>query len=250
MAAGGDPKDFPRFLKLYKIFLDDIFDVTGVTPYSKDAGEGGLWALTNDPEGKLQTTEDVVKWAMENAASAPNSVKNLLRSEKGKAQFAFQPDVERVFLNLPPESAPVMKADFPPIAQRKLELERKFGRSVPDYLVWLERIYPGDIEAFLQHEDTWGQYSAWLPLELKLRGMEPGEEVSLDFNGKLVNIVMISISEPDAKCFVTCVVEVNGSMMNFTMLDKAEAAKNEGGGGVQENVVSKPTDAQVTSPIP
>merc|ERR1719397_190965 len=249
-AAGGDEKDFPRFLELYRVFLDDIFDVTGVTPYSKDAGEGGLWALTNDPDHKLKTREDVFKWAADNAASAPNSVKNMLRGEKGKPPFAFNKSVEKAFLNLPEESVPVMEANFPPISQRKEELERKFGRPVPDYLVWLERIYPGDVEGLFEFEDTWGQYSAWLPLELKLKGMEPGEEVSLDFNGKLVNLLMISMSEPDAKCFVTCTIEVNGSVMNFTMLDKAEAAKNEGGGGVQENVVSKPTEDQVTSPMP
>eukprot|EP00495_Collosphaeridae_sp_1-RS-2012_P001504 TRINITY_DN1455_c0_g2_i1.p1 TRINITY_DN1455_c0_g2~~TRINITY_DN1455_c0_g2_i1.p1 ORF type:complete len:129 (-),score=26.35 TRINITY_DN1455_c0_g2_i1:27-413(-) len=80
--------------------------------------------------------------------------------------------------------------------------------------------------------------------------MEPGEEVMLDFNGKLVNILMISISEPDSNCYVTCTVEVNGSVMNFTMVDKAAAAKSSGSGAVQENVVSNPTEEQVTSPIP
>jgi len=249
-ASGGDEKDFPRFLELYRIFLDDIFDVTGVTPYSKDAGEGGLWALTNDPDHNLKTKEDVFKWAAENAASAPNSVKNLLRGEKGKPPFAFNKSVEEAFLHLPAESVPVMKADFPPIKQRKEELERKFGRPVPDYLVWLERIFPGDVEEFLQFEDTWGAWSAWLPLELKLRGMEPGEEVSLDFNGQPVNLSMISISEPDANCSVTCTIEVNGNVMNFTMVNKAEAAKSAGGGGVQENVVSNPTEEQATSPMP
>jgi len=249
-AAGGDEKDFPRFLELYRVFLDDIFDVTGVTPYSKDAGEGGLWALTNDPDHKLKTKEDVFKFAVENAASAPNSVKNLLRREKGNPPFGFNAEVEQAFLDLPEESVPVMKADFPPIEARKFELERKFGRTVPDYLVWLERIYPGDVEELLQFQDTWGQYSAWLPLELKFRGMDPGEEVDLDFGGKLVHLRMVSISEPDANCNVTCTIEVNGIAMNFVLVDKAEAARSASGGAVQENVVSSPTEEQVTAPTP
>merc|ERR1719513_418934 len=38
--------------------------------------------------------------------------------------------------------------------------------------------------------------------------------------------------------------------MNFTLVDKAQAAKSSGGGGVQENVVSNPTEEQATSPMP
>merc|ERR1719397_2035131 len=249
-AAGGDDKDFPRFLELYQIFLDDIFDVTGVTPYSKDAGEGGLWALTNDPDHKLRTKDDVIKFAIENAASAPNSVKNLLRSEKGNPQFGFHPRVERAFLDLPSESVPVMKADFPSISERKYELERKFGRPVPEYLVWFDRIYSGDVDEMLQYQDTWGDYASWLPLELKLRGMEPGEDIDLDFNGKLVNLKMISVSKPNKKFNVMCTVEVNGYSMVIQLRDKAAAAKGAGTTESQENVVSKPTESQATSPIP
>merc|ERR1740121_2030885 len=52
-----------------------------------------------------------------------------------------------------------------------------------------------------------------MPLELKLRGMEPGETVELELGGRLEKL-------------------------------------NAGGGGVQENVVSNPTEEQSTSPIP
>merc|ERR1712038_2169107 len=98
---------------------------------------------------------------------------------KSKAQFKFQPDVEQAFLNLSPENVPVMKADFPSIKSRQLELERKFGRPVPEYLVWLERIYPGDIEAFLAHEENYGEFAAWLPLHMKFRGLKQGESAHL-----------------------------------------------------------------------
>lgn len=250
LSVGGKPEDFPRFLKFYQIFLDEIFDVTGVTPYSKDAGEGGLWALTNDPDDKLKTTEDVVRWACENAASAPNSVKNLLRSQKGKAQFKFQPDVEKAFLNLPAESVPVMEANFPSIHERQLELERKFGRAVPEYLVWLERIYPGDVEAFLTHEEQWGKYSAWLPLQVKFRGLNPGEDVDLELEGRQVNVKLIARSAPNSEGMVTVDMAFNGKPVSYTVKDAAFAKAGAGGGAPAENVVSSPTESQITSPIP
>jgi len=247
-SVGGKPEDFPRFLKFYQIFLDEIHCTTGVTPYSKDAGEGGLWALTNDPDGKLQTTEDVVDWACANAASAPNSVKNLLRGMKGKAQFAFHPKVEQAFKNLPADSVPVMEVNFPKIQTRKLELERIYGREVPEYLVWLERIYPGDIEAFLQHEQDYGRYSSWLPLQYKLRGLEPGEVAELTFEGRLVNIKMVSKSVPDSDGNVIVKMEINDNVISFKVNDKSFARGD--GGAPAENIVKSPTLEQVTSPIP
>lgn len=250
LSVGGKPEDFPRFLKFYQIFLDEIFDVTGVTPYSKDAGEGGLWALTNDPDDKLKTTEDVVRWACANAASAPNSVKNLLRSQKGKAQFKFHPEVEKAFLNLPAESVPVMTANFPDISTRKLELERQFGRPVPEYLVWLERIYPGDVEAFLQHDEDWGKYSSWLPLQVKFRGLNPGESVDLVLDGRQVNVNMVARSAPDSEGMVTVDMSFNGNPVSYVVKDAEFAKAGAGGGGPAENVVASPTETQITSPIP
>merc|ERR1719384_230480 len=38
--------------------------------------------------------------------------------------------------------------------------------------------------------------------------------------------------------------------MTFALQDKAEAAKGLGSGGPAENVVSSPTENQITSPIP
>ncbi len=254
ISAGGKPTEFRRFLEIYGMVLTDITGTTGVTPYSKDAGEIALWVLLSDSAGKIKTLVDIAKFIVANAAKAPNSTKNLFRGEKGVAQFEFHPEVEAAFKALSADQVPQMKApsgDYQSrITARTQALEVKYSRRIPRYLAVLEDMFPGDVEALLQHEQKFGIYTGTLPLQIKLRGLQVGEALTLpDVAGKLVRFKLLHQSEPDAKGVRQVMMSIQDRVVTIGVTDK-KAVAARGTSALSVKIVESPGPGDVVAPMP
>ena len=254
ISAGGKPTEFRRFLEIYGMVLTEITGTTGVTPYSKDAGEIALWVLLSDPAGKIKTVDDIAQFMVANAAKAPNSTKNLFRGEKGVAQFEFHPEVEAAFEALSPDQVPKMKApsgDYQTrITARTRELEATYSRRVPRHLAVLEDMFPGDVDALLQHEQKFGIYTGKLPLHVKLRGLKVGEDLTLpDVAGKLVRYKLIQQSQADAKGVRQVIMSVQDRLVTIPVTDKRAVAAR-GAAGASVKIIESPGPGDVVAPMP
>jgi pyruvate carboxylase len=249
-SAGGDPQKFSRFLDTYALVLNDISCTTGVTPYSKIAGDTAIWVVLSDVRGDVRDLDSLVHYLCANAAQAPNSFKLLMRGGMGEAQFGFHPEVRRAFLDLPDHMAPPMErpSDSPEayrarMAERHAALEAKYSRSLPAYFATLEELFGGDVSKMLDHQAKWGTLTGSLPMHVALRGLNPGEVLELkDAKGLPLKVEMVSVGDVDPKGFRTVVMKRNGRLVEFRVADKASAT-----GSVAKSVVRREGEGVVAA---
>ncbi|NDC82865.1 ATP-grasp domain-containing protein [bacterium] len=252
LAVGGRPDEFRRFLTLFGRVLNHVTRTTGVTPYSKDAGEIALWILNNDRTGAITTVDDIVEFMVANVATAPVSTKMLFLGHKGTPQFGFEPRVASAFNALPPSALPPMirpTIDYKERIDRvHRDLELNYSRSIPRYLAVLADSFPGDVEGLLKFEAQHGIYTSQLPWEVKLNGLPSGKKIELDIEGRAVSFEMVSLSPPQTDGNRQVTMIVNDQRMTLSVADKSAVKSSRGVG--EKSIISTPTPNQVIAVMP
>jgi pyruvate carboxylase len=179
LALGGDPNKFREILPLFGIVLKEILDATGVTPISKDAGDTALVLALEKVEA---TKEAIINWIEKNASKLPMGIKNIMLGRKGDAPFEFNQEVKNAVNNLceseKPEFLKIIDVQY---RQRCEEIDR-VSVDVPAHLKRLDVYqFPGEIKRMLSFNKEHGNLYKYLPLDVKLRGLEPNKIYTYSF---------------------------------------------------------------------
>ncbi len=269
---------FQWFLALYKIVLDDLFHVTGVTPASKDAGEVALALLLKDPY-YLSTTDsplatlnrldsdplfraefrDRVLTCMVNDVlnSPPASLLAMGKGHKGRPPFHYHPTLQAAFsarglvpetvIPLAPEEGP---ARFEATLRRDMDLLRtEFLRRIDPSLCVLGHVFsPKEIRDYYAHQDEFGVIPPGL--ETSLFGIPVGTEREYSWAGRTLVIKTLSVGPIDATGHRLVLMEIDGHPCSQRVKDRRVSSTQPASLKGSVRILDTPTEHEETTPMP
>jgi pyruvate carboxylase len=200
-------------------------DLIKVTPTSKVVGDMALFMVANN-----LTPEEITHGTRELAF--PESVVEFFEGRLGQPPGGFPKALQkRVLRGRKPirgrPGASLPPADFD---ATRAELHRRFGRHFGDREVVAHLLYPKVFPEYVEHQRKYSDTSV-LPTPVFFRGMETGEEVSIEIEpGKTLIVKFLTVGDPhpDGKRLVF--FELNGQPREVLVTDPALAAGTKGRG--------------------
>ena len=195
-------------------------DIIKVTPSSKVVGDMALMMVSQNV-----TAADIVERRREIAF--PASVTAMLRGDLGQPQGGFPSGLQEIVLR---GEAPYTCRPSKYLAAADLEKLRdeagvSCGRQLDDFEFGSYLMYPEVLSGFVRSQARFGPVSR-LPTRCFFYGMAIGEQILVEIEkGKVLDIVLVAISEANDKGERKLFFELNGQPRMVVVLERGVAIR-------------------------
>jgi pyruvate carboxylase len=197
-------------------------DIIKVTPTSKVVGDMAL----------MMVAQGLTRADVENPdvdLTFPESVVNMMMGYLGEPPGGFPEAIRKKVLKgeKPINARPGTLLARTDLVTEKAKASEKLGFELEDEDFYSFLMYPKVFEDYTREHKIYGPVRT-LPTLNFFYGMQPGEEISVEIDpGKILEIRLIAIGEPNEDGHVRVFFELNGQPRTIRVTDKSRASKDK-----------------------
>ncbi|MCA3630045.1 MAG: pyruvate carboxylase [Methylobacterium sp.] len=206
--------------KAYRAANDLFGDIVKVTPSSKVVGDLALMMVSQG-----LSAQDILDPQRE--VAFPASAIEMLRGDLGQPPGGWPAALQKKALKgeKPITARPGSLIEPVDLDARKLEIEKKLGRTISDEELASALMYPKVFADFAVIAEKYGPVSV-LPTPVFFYGMQPGDEITLEIErGKAIVIRLQTIGATDEEGNVKVFFELNGQPRIIKVPNRAMAGR-------------------------